>query len=81
MMLPNHAPDGGTSTVWGIFDFRDNTWMMNEPGKRGWTCKPTQATPYASWNAAIADLAQLASSAHTPAIRPRALPHGDEPHR
>lgn len=67
--------------AWGIFDFRDSTWMMNEPGKHGWTHKPTQATPYGSWDEATVELMQLASSAYTPSIKPKLLPTGDEQHR
>jgi hypothetical protein len=61
--------------AWGIFDFRDNTWMMNELGKRGWTHRPSAATPYSSWDAAKTDLDQLKSSAFTPAIKPKLLPN------
>jgi hypothetical protein len=67
--------------AWGIFDFRDSTWMMNEPGKRGWTRKPSKATPFVSWNNAHADISRLASSTHTSAIKPRLLPTSDEQQR
>lgn len=73
-------PAATVSVGWGIFDFRDNTWLMNEPAKHGWTRKPSHATRYRLWDTAKTDIDQLASSVHTPAIRPRLLPHGDDPH-
>ena len=67
--------------AWGIFDFRDSTWMMNELGKRGWTRKPSAATPFNTFDAADTNIKQLASSAYTPAIKPRLLPAGDAQHQ
>jgi hypothetical protein len=67
--------------VWGIFDFRDSTWMMAELGKRGWTRKPSEATPFVSWSDADTSISKLASQAHTPRIKPRLLPTGDTQQR
>ncbi len=66
--------------AWGIFDFRDSTWMMTELGKRGWTRKPSAATPFGTYNAAATSLDQLDSSAYTPAIKPKQIPSSDVQH-
>lgn len=60
--------------AWGIFDFSDNTWMMLDFGRRGWTRDATKATPHASERDARTELDTFASAVHTPRIRPRELP-------
>jgi len=57
--------------AWGIYDSRDDTWMIC---MSGWTRKPGQATSFSSSGGASAVLDQLASSRHTPKIKPRELP-------
>lgn len=80
-MLAKRIEESNGSMPWGIFDFRDSTWLMTEPGNRGWTRRPSKATPFATYSAARAGLDQFASSTYTPAIKPRLLPAGDTQHR